>query len=61
MALTFSATGELPVTAQDVAGEHTSANRAVGPQTVHAEFTHAARVGQVALHSGTPTWRPTGT
>ena len=45
---TFSATGELLVTAQDVAGEHTSAIRAVGPPTVHAEFTHGARVGQVA-------------
>ena len=47
MALTLSATGELLVTAQDVAGEHGPAIRAVGPPTVHAEFTHGAGAGQV--------------
>jgi hypothetical protein len=42
MTLTFSATGELPVTAQDVASEHASAIRAVAAPTVHAEFTRGA-------------------
>jgi hypothetical protein len=42
MTPTFSATGELPVTAQDAASEQTSAIRAVAAPTVHAEFTYGA-------------------